>query len=131
MITCVCLVVETESELLLVQARNRAKYYFPGGKIDDNETLTAALVRELEEELGLTVAEHELYYRNIVVGEAYPQPNTLTKLICFSTTKDIDWQNIEPASEITDVQWIKKADEIRIAPAVLTWLQSEDNEKRK
>ena len=51
MITCVCLVVETESELLLVQARNRAKYYFPGGKIDDNETLTAALVRELEEEL--------------------------------------------------------------------------------
>ncbi|MBF0737449.1 NUDIX hydrolase [Staphylococcus arlettae] len=131
MITCVCLVVESDSELLLVQARNRAKYYFPGGKIDNNETLTAALVRELKEELGIVVAEHELYYRNTVVGEAYPQHNTLTKLICFSTTKDINWQQVEPASEITDVQWINKSDVTRIAPAVLTWLQTVDNEKRE
>lgn len=39
MIKCVCLVVESDDKLLLVQARNRNKYYFPGGKIDSGESL--------------------------------------------------------------------------------------------
>lgn len=30
MIRCVCLVAETKERILLVQAHNRAKYYFPG-----------------------------------------------------------------------------------------------------
>lgn len=38
MIKCVCLVEETENQILLVQVRNREKYYFPGGKIDEGET---------------------------------------------------------------------------------------------
>ncbi len=35
MIKCVCLVEETADKILLVQVRNREKYYFPGGKIEE------------------------------------------------------------------------------------------------
>ena len=43
MIKCVCLVEETEDQILLVQVRHREKYYFPGGKIDEGETLLEKL----------------------------------------------------------------------------------------
>lgn len=51
MIKCVCLVVESNDYLLLVQARSREKYYFAGGKIDANESHREALKREVQEEL--------------------------------------------------------------------------------
>ncbi|MDU1926485.1 MAG: DNA mismatch repair protein MutT [Staphylococcus epidermidis] len=42
MIKCVCLVEEKNHQLLLVQVRHRDKYYFPGGKIDEGESLVEA-----------------------------------------------------------------------------------------
>ena len=48
MIKCVCLVEETEDQILLVQVRHREKYYFPGGKIDEGETLLEAIQRKLK-----------------------------------------------------------------------------------
>ena len=60
MIKCVCLVEEKDDKILLVQVRNREKYYFPGGKIDDGESYVEALQRELKEELCLDLAEEEL-----------------------------------------------------------------------
>ena len=48
MIKCVCLVEETEDQILLVQVRHREKYYFPGGKIDEGETLLEAIQEKLK-----------------------------------------------------------------------------------
>lgn len=123
MITCVCLVVEKNDDLLLVQARGREKYYFPGGKIEDGETYKQALVREIDEELNITLAVDNLSYVNTVIGEAYPQQNTLTKLICYKTNELVDWENISPSSEITNIQWIAKSEKQLIAPAVITWIE--------
>ncbi len=120
MIRCVCLVVELDDKLLLVQARNRKKYYFPGGKIDQGESLKQALRRELQEELQLDISEQTFKYLGTVVGDAYPQKNTKTELNCFSTSLDIDWSSVKPAQEITDIKWITKNETEKIAPAVLT-----------
>lgn len=123
MIRCVCLVVELDDKLLLVQARNRKKYYFPGGKIDQGESLKQALRRELQEELQLDISEQTFKYLGTVVGDAYPQKNTKTELNCFSTSLDIDWSSVKPAQEITDIKWITKNETEKIAPAVLTWIK--------
>lgn len=40
-------------ELFLFRRRDQGKLEFPGGKIESGESLTEALVRELEEELGI------------------------------------------------------------------------------
>lgn len=122
MITCVCLVVEKNNALLLVQTRDREKYYFPGGKIEEGETFKQALIREIDEELNVSLNPDKLRYMNTVIGQAYPQKNTLTKLICYKTIDDIDWEGIGSCSEITDVKWIAKSETAYIAPAVLTWI---------
>ena len=44
MIKCVCLVEETENQILLVQVRNRS--IISGGKIDEGETQLEAIQRE-------------------------------------------------------------------------------------
>ncbi|WP_251943509.1 MULTISPECIES: GNAT family N-acetyltransferase [Staphylococcus] len=122
MIKCVCLIVEQNDQLLLVQARNRQKYYFPGGKIDKGESYIQALQREVKEELQLDLPKTSFHYIGTVVGPAYPQKDTLTELNCFKTTETIDWSKVEPAEEITDLKWVNKADEQLIAPAVLEWI---------
>lgn len=129
MIKCVCLVIEEQEKLLLVQSRNREKYYFPGGKIDIGETYKQALQRELNEELQLDIPESSLIYMHTVVGEAYPQKNMKTELNCFYTTADIDWSTLVPSQEITDLQWIDKKDEHKIAPAVITWIEEQQHFK--
>ncbi|PHK49017.1 GNAT family N-acetyltransferase [Staphylococcus edaphicus] len=128
MIKCVCLVVEFDEQLLLVQARNREKYYFPGGKIDANESYTEALTREIQEELQVDLPESSLVYLSTVVGEAYPQKNTQTELNCFKTTAEIDWNSVVPDQEITDLKWVSKHDHHQIAPAVLTWIDEQSKQ---
>ncbi|MCU5746991.1 NUDIX domain-containing protein [Staphylococcus sp. SQ8-PEA] len=122
MIKCVCLVIERGDQVLLAQAHHRDKYYFVGGKIDHDENHTEALSREIQEELNLDIAPSELTYINTVVGAAYPQPNTLTELNCYRTTKEIQWDDVKPHGEITDLRWFDKSEATRIAPAVLQWI---------
>ncbi|AGZ25846.1 NUDIX domain-containing protein [Staphylococcus warneri] len=123
MIKCVCLVEETEDQILLVQVRHREKYYFPGGKIDEGETQLQALKRELKEELKLELSDEELSYIGTVVGKAYPQENMLTELNGYRATVPINWDNIHTDNEITDIKWFDKNDSEHIAPAVLTWIK--------
>ena len=123
MIKCVCLVEETADKILLVQVRNREKYYFPGGKIDEGESLVEALQRELKEELRLELAKDELEFIGTIVGEAYPQPNMLTELNGFKVNRAIDWSKVETDHEITDMKWFDINDSENIAPAVNTWIK--------
>lgn len=123
MIKCVCLFEEKNHQLLLVQVRHRDKYYFPGGKIDEGESLVEALQRELKEELRLELAKDELEFIGTIVGEAYPQPNMLTELNGFKVNRAIDWSKVETDHEITDMKWFDINDSENIAPAVNTWIK--------
>lgn len=56
-------IVNTAGEVLLAQRpegkRLAGRWEFPGGKVEKNETPEAAMVRELHEELGITVAKED------------------------------------------------------------------------
>ena len=124
MIKCVCLVEETNDQILLVQVRNREKYYFPGGKIDAGETLLEAIQREVKEELQLAFEQSDFTYLGTVVGDAYPQKNTLTEINGFKVQQKIDWDSVKIDNEITDIRWFDKSDTTLIAPAVVKWIET-------
>jgi len=52
----VAAIISQDGQVLLVEHRKRGQHYWvlPGGRLEGNETLDAALRRELREELGLT-----------------------------------------------------------------------------
>lgn len=56
-IVCCCALIDQDGRVLLAtraEGKKFAGYWeFPGGKVEAGETLEAALVRELEEELGI------------------------------------------------------------------------------
>lgn len=57
------LVIDAEGQVLLVRHTYRPGWHFPGGGVELNQTLEAALERELEEETGLRPTE-----RSVLIG---------------------------------------------------------------
>jgi 8-oxo-dGTP pyrophosphatase MutT (NUDIX family) len=55
-------IVVANGAVLLIERHRAGKHYFvfPGGKLESGETVTAALVREVEEETGLIVRPERL-----------------------------------------------------------------------
>jgi len=113
-LSCACLVDQRGGGLLLVRVRQNEHWYLPGGKIEQPESAQSALQRELHEELGVTLVPESIRYLYTVVGPAYDQPGDV-ELICFTAR----WiGEPRPLGEISDVQWMDRADTSKFAPAV-------------
>ena len=59
-------IVKNEQGQFLITRRQKGqhlagKWEFPGGKVEDNESLEGAMIRELKEEVGLTVLDYSLF----------------------------------------------------------------------
>jgi 8-oxo-dGTP diphosphatase len=102
MITVVAAVIERGDRRLLIGQRRKSdtsplKWEFPGGKVRDDESPEVALARELQEELGVTLAksvelgrvrhqyagtpdELEIRFFAATIGEAELKPRTFEKI---------------------------------------------------
>jgi 8-oxo-dGTP diphosphatase len=78
------------------------KVCFPGGAIDAGETIADAAVREMREELGITVRPRQCVWR----WESPASPLTL-----WGWTADWDPQTIRPdPCEVAEVLWLTAAE---------------------
>ena len=77
---------------------------FPGGKLHDRETPEIALVRELEEELGIQTSPGCLYPLTFV-SYAYPERHLLMPLYGCRT-----WQGKPEGREGQTLAWARAAD---------------------
>lgn len=114
---CACLVDIKDDKILLVRVRKNEKFYLPGGKIEKEEDVKSALIRELNEELDINIHENDLVYLYDIVGNAYPDTNKQVKLNCFKTTAVLN--NISANEEITEIKYISLYDFTKMAPAVI------------
>ncbi len=69
-----CAIIEQNGKILAAQRSERMslplKWEFPGGKINDDESVSGCLKREVREELGVEVMVHEQYPQ---VTYSYPE----------------------------------------------------------
>ncbi|HIF9347432.1 TPA: (deoxy)nucleoside triphosphate pyrophosphohydrolase [Photobacterium damselae] len=76
------------------------KWEFPGGKVEAGETLVAAITRELEEELRITIAEPQFL---LTVEHSYPDFDIT--MHCFVV--DVPARELE-LTEHLDSRWLNK-----------------------
>ena len=102
----VAAIIKKNNQYLIVQ-RNRNKHLalkweFPGGKVQDNETFTEALSREIKEELNITINMHEK-----IAEEKYKDEKidiVLHYFLCSQKSGTIK------LNEHEDLAWVEKKD---------------------
>ena len=121
--------IDVDGRILLTQ-RPEGKsmaglWEFPGGKVEPGETPEAALIRELEEELGINTWASCLAPLPFA-SHSYPEFHLLMPL--FACRK---WQGIPQGREGQNLKWVRAADlrscpmppaDIPLIPILRDWL---------
>ncbi|GIW63911.1 MAG: DNA mismatch repair protein MutT [Patescibacteria group bacterium] len=111
-VTVCSLIFNKDGQLLLTKRAEEPMKGFldlPGGFVDQNETLEQALIRELSEELQLSVQEEDLIYYSSSVGRyEYSGINYFTVLVCYFCKKIVSGQEIKfDKDEIADIVFVR------------------------
>lgn len=108
------LIVDSAGRALLVRKRGTQTFMQAGGKIEPHESPAEALVRELEEELGIHIAPHGMEYLGAFSAEAANETKHMVKCDAFYIRMDL---KVSPAREIEEIVWITPGDEsLPLAP---------------
>lgn len=105
------LITDPAGRLLLVRKRGTDRFMQAGGKPEAGETPVAALVRELREELDLTVAPAALTLLGPFVTEAANEPDHRLEAEVFRLTLPSGVADaLEPRAEIAELRWATPAE---------------------
>ncbi|MSO66754.1 MAG: 8-oxo-dGTP diphosphatase MutT [Pseudolabrys sp.] len=105
LLVAACALVDADGRVLIAQRpadkTMAGLWEFPGGKIDDGERPEQTLIRELKEELGITVSEDCLAPLTFA-SHSYPDFHLLMPLyVCRR------WQGTVTAREAQLLAWVK------------------------
>jgi len=122
MITVTAAIIKQESTILITRrapGKHLEGYWeFPGGKLDANETEQDCLVREIKEELDLTIKVDAFYMEN---SHQYANKHILLKaFICTLISGDILLRDHDKMAWVT----IDKLNDYRFAPADIPFVEA-------
>jgi 8-oxo-dGTP diphosphatase len=101
----VAIIYNDQGEVLIQQraagTHQGGLWEFPGGKVEPDETLEQALLREIREELGLEIIR---FRPLITIAHDYGDRH-----VCLEVYKVNEWQGLPEAMEKQPLEWIKPA----------------------
>jgi len=97
-------VIVVDRKVLVERSVNKEYFIHPGGKIEAGETPEQAVIRELKEELGITVRQEDLLFFDENTAPAAHSPEVQVHMKVFIVRK---WSgDIAPASEVAEIRWL-------------------------
>lgn len=110
------LVLRAQGETLLVRKRGTHAFMQPGGKLEPGEDAQAALLRELEEEIGLVLPRDRLLPLGCFEADAANEPGSRVVADVFRI--DVAVLEVTPAAEIEEIVWVlpEEAEALTLAP---------------
>jgi 8-oxo-dGTP pyrophosphatase MutT (NUDIX family) len=97
------LLIDPQGRTLLVRKRGTQAFMQPGGKIDAGESPVQALVRELHEELGLTIDPERAVHLGQFSAPAANEPGFEVQAELFRVDSA---EAVAPAAEIEEAVWL-------------------------
>jgi 8-oxo-dGTP diphosphatase len=97
------LLIRKDGHTLLVRKRGTTSFMQPGGKIDPGETAQGALVRELNEELGISIDVEALVPLGHFSAPAANEAGLNVRAELFLVECD---QSVRPEAEIEEIAWV-------------------------
>lgn len=103
-----------DRQLLVCREYDEAIFIAPGGRLDRGESPEQAVIRELQEELELTVRQQQLTVLGVFYAEAATEPGSWLEMTVY-LVGDVPVE-LHPAAEIEELAWINS--EIPVGMAV-------------
>lgn len=106
-LTNLCLIEDTSKNKVVLQYRSPERYKkwsgyaFPGGHIEEGESLAESIIREVYEETGLTIITPKL----VAVKDWEPDDGTRYIVFCYKAT---EFTGQLRSSEEGEVSWVEK-----------------------
>ncbi|WP_159502289.1 NUDIX domain-containing protein [Microbacterium sp. 18062] len=112
-------ITDDEGRLLLVRKNGTTAFMQPGGKPEAGESAAQALIRELEEEIGIRLSDADIRPLGAFTAPAANEAGHLVVAEVFAA--DIGAARPVAAAEIAELRWVTRADAaaLEIAPLAL------------
>lgn len=95
-------------KILSTKSNGKTKYYIPGGKRENNETDEATLIREIREELNVSIISSTINYFGTFKAQADShRAGIIVKMTCYTAEFE---GNLEPCNEIEEIKWLSYSD---------------------
>jgi len=107
--------IETKGgQVLTSRSKGKTKYYIPGGKRELGETDEQTLIREIKEELNVTIQPATIEYVGTFKAQADGRDEgVIVKMTCYKAKYD---GTAEASSEIDELRWLTYEDIDLVAP---------------
>lgn len=95
-------------KILSTKSKGKSKCYIPGGKRENNETDEETLIREIWEELNVSIISATINYFGTFKAQADShKAGIIVKMTCYTAEFE---GNLEPCNEIEEIKWLSYAD---------------------
>ena len=103
-------IVDSAGRVLVVRKHGTTRFMQPGGKPEPGETAAQTLIRELDEELSLRVAESDLAPLGTFISAAANEPGH--RVIAEAFALRAEPADVVVQAELAELRWLELAEQV-------------------